>query len=384
MSNQKQAGGGPLGKIKIGNAIYPILIGLAVVGWMLWRDFNPEVFADIRFSWATVGWLCLAVFFMFGRDIGYIIRIRVLSGGQLSWLQSFRVIMLWEFTSAITPSAVGGTSVAIIYVHKEGISLGRSSAIVMLTSFLDEIYFIVMFPLLMLLVGVDRLFDITAHAGIVARGLMTFALVGYFLKLAFVCVLSYGLFVNPRGLKWMLLKIFKLRWLHRWYRAVERVGTDIVLSSHEIKRAGMEILVESLLFDFPVLEFAVSGSQCADYGLLLGQRPVPALCPATGDVDHDAGDAYSRRQRIRRIHLFDLLPRPDRGASGDAARCGNVDRGAVAVGDVLSLPGGGCDHLPALDQTEIRQQQVVNGPVPTCLRYRNALLNRLFMCCKGA
>lgn len=43
---------------------------------------------------------------------------------------------------------------------------------------------------------------------------MTFALVGYFLKLAFVCVLSYGLFVNPRGLKWMLLKIFKLRWLH--------------------------------------------------------------------------------------------------------------------------------------------------------------------------
>ena len=157
MSNQKQAGGGPLGKIKIGNAIYPILIGLAVVGWMLWRDFNPEVFADIRFSWATVGWLCLAVFFMFGRDIGYIIRIRVLSGGQLSWLQSFRVIMLWEFTSAITPSAVGGTSVAIIYVHKEGISLGRSSAIVMLTSFLDEIYFIVMFPLLMLLVGVDRL-----------------------------------------------------------------------------------------------------------------------------------------------------------------------------------------------------------------------------------
>ncbi|MFQ8806539.1 MAG: lysylphosphatidylglycerol synthase domain-containing protein [Alistipes indistinctus] len=169
MSNQKQAGGGPLGKIKIGNAIYPILIGLAVVGWMLWRDFNPEVFADIRFSGHGRMALSRGVF-MFGRDIGYIIRIRVLSGGQLSWLQSFRVIMLWEFTSAITPSAVGGTSVAIIYVHKEGISLGRSSAIVMLTSFLDEIYFIVMFPLLMLLVGVDRLFDDTTHAGIVARG----------------------------------------------------------------------------------------------------------------------------------------------------------------------------------------------------------------------
>lgn len=156
MSNQKQAGGGPLGKIKIGNAIYPILIGLAVVGWMLWRDFNPEVFADIRFSWATVGWLCLAVFFRFGRDIGYIIRIRVLSGGQLSWLQSFRVIMLWEFTSPspLLPSEVPAWR-SFTCTRRASVS-AASSAIVMLTSFLDEIYFIVMFPLLMLLVGVDR------------------------------------------------------------------------------------------------------------------------------------------------------------------------------------------------------------------------------------
>ena len=48
MSNQKQAGGGPLGKIKIGNAIYPILIGLGVVGYMLWRDFDPAVSRSVR------------------------------------------------------------------------------------------------------------------------------------------------------------------------------------------------------------------------------------------------------------------------------------------------------------------------------------------------
>ena len=94
MSNQKQAGGGPLGKIKIGNAIYPILIGLAVVGWMLWRDFNPEVFADIRFSWATVGWLCPAVSFMFGRDNGYIIRIRVII--SLCCFSSFSLAILYS------------------------------------------------------------------------------------------------------------------------------------------------------------------------------------------------------------------------------------------------------------------------------------------------
>ena len=228
---EKQA----IGKIKLRKAIYPVLIGLGVVGWMFYRDFDPAVFDNIRFSWATIFWLLMAVLFMFGRDIGYIIRIRVLSNGQLTWRQAFRIIMLWEFTSAITPSAVGGTSVAIIYVHKEGISVGRSSAIVMLTSFLDELYFIIMFPLMIFLVGMGNLFDITAESGMLAKGLMTFALVGYGLKFLWTLFLSYGLFINPRGLKWLLLNIFHWKPLRRWYRAVNTVGTDIIISSKEIR-----------------------------------------------------------------------------------------------------------------------------------------------------
>ena len=226
----------PLSKIRLSNAFYPILIGLGAVGYMLWKDFDIQVFSGITFSWHMVFWLVMAVVFMFGRDIGYIIRIRILSNNQLSWRQAFRVIMLWEFTSAITPSAVGGTSVAIIYVHKEGISVGRSSAIVMLTSFLDELYFIVMFPLLILIVGPSELFDVSTSSGVLTRSLMGIALTGYFLKLGFVLVLSYGRFVNPRGLKWLLLKVFKLKFLRRWYHAAGQTGTDIIRSSHEIRR----------------------------------------------------------------------------------------------------------------------------------------------------
>ncbi len=242
--------GSPLSKIRLSNAVYPILIGLAVVAYMFYRDFDPAVFRDLRVTGWTVFWLIVAVLFIMGRDVGYMIRIRVLSGGHLSWRQAFRVIMLWEFTSAITPSAVGGTSVAVIYVHKEGISVGRSSAIVMLTSFLDEIYFIVMFPLLMAIVGFDNLFDIVAGGGVVAKGLITFALVGYFLKLAYVLLLSYGLFYNPQGLKWLLMRIFRLRWLRRWYRAAYHVGEDIILSSYEIRRYGFRFWLKSGLATF--------------------------------------------------------------------------------------------------------------------------------------
>ena len=199
-----------MAKIKAGNAIYPILIGLGVVGWLIWRDFDPAVFDDAHFGWRTFFWLLLAVLFMVGRDLGYMIRIRVLSDGQLGWRSAFRVIMLWEFTSAVTPAAVGGTSVATIYVHKEGVNVGRATSIVMLTSLLDELYFLVIFPLVLLLAGFGGLFDLD-NPGVLTTSLMAFALAGYSAKLIWVVILSYGLFINPRGIKWLIIRIFRLR-----------------------------------------------------------------------------------------------------------------------------------------------------------------------------
>ena len=241
----------PVGKIRISNAIYPVAIGLAVVGWLFWREFDPGVFNNISFTWTTAFWIFMAVLCMAGRDLGYMIRIRILSGKELSWWQAFRVIVLWEFTSAITPSAVGGTSVAIVYVHKEGISVGRSSTIVMLTSFMDEVYFIVMFPLLVLAVGGGRLFDISAAAqNGLSMGLVSIAVIGYSLKLAYILVLSYGLFINPRGLKWLLLKIFKPQLLHRWYRNLNNVGTEIITGSKEIKKRDPGFWIKSFAATF--------------------------------------------------------------------------------------------------------------------------------------
>lgn len=228
----------PFAGIGAGRAVWPILFGLGVVAWMFVRDFEPGMFRGIRFTWASAAWLAVAVLCMFGRDLGYMIRIRVLSEGRLSWRQAFRIIMLWEFTSAVTPSAVGGTSVAVVYVHKEGISVGESTAIVMLTSFLDELYFLVMFPVMLLAVGGRQLFEITTASDGIATGLMTFALVGYGLKALWVAIMGYGLFFNPRGLKWVIVKIFGLRWLRRWRDGAIRAGDDIVACSARIRHNG--------------------------------------------------------------------------------------------------------------------------------------------------
>jgi len=227
-----------LKSLKLRRAFFPILIGLGVVVWMFVKEFNPDVFASIRFGWKAALWIGVALIMMALRDLGYMVRIRVLSDNDLSWKQSFNVIMLWEFTSAVTPSAIGGTSVAIFYVSKEGLSVGRSSAIVMATSFLDELYFIIMFPLVFFAVSGSSLFLIGEETGDIysfTNEFFYFAVVGYGLKLLYTLFVSYGLFINPRGLKWLLLWIFKLPILRKWRKEANKTGTDIVRSSSQLK-----------------------------------------------------------------------------------------------------------------------------------------------------
>ncbi|MDD2562776.1 MAG: lysylphosphatidylglycerol synthase transmembrane domain-containing protein [Salinivirgaceae bacterium] len=214
--------------------IYPIIIGLGVVGYLFWNEFNIDALKTLNYGIQTIFWLIVAFIFMGFRDFGYMIRLRVLTEKKFNWRQCFRVIMLWEFTSAVTPSAIGGTSIAILYVNKEGMSLGQSSAVVMATSFLDELYFILMFPLLILLVDSQLLF-LTVEKGFSFRNeFLLFATIGYSLKLLYTIALSYGLFYNPRGLKWLILQIFRLPIIRRWRYDAKNAGTEIVESSKEL------------------------------------------------------------------------------------------------------------------------------------------------------
>lgn len=227
----------PLSKIKISRIIYPIAIGLGVVGYLFYREFDPNVFSYISLTKWGVLWLLVSIALMVLRDLGYIIRLLILSEGSLTLRQAFRVIMLWEFTSAITPSVIGGTGVAIIYVNKEGIGIGRSSAIVMATSLLDELYFLIMFPLLLLIIKPSILFGIGGIEGEISfsNELFLFATIGYSLKLLYVLFLSYGLFINPRGLKWLLLMIFRLPILRKWKHGANEAGTEIIKNSKEYR-----------------------------------------------------------------------------------------------------------------------------------------------------
>ncbi len=87
-------------KVKPSKVFLPVLIGLGVVAYMFSKEFSLESFEALSFTKFTVFWLLISLLFMVLRDVGYMIRIKILSEQQLTWKQAFRIIMLWEFTSA--------------------------------------------------------------------------------------------------------------------------------------------------------------------------------------------------------------------------------------------------------------------------------------------
>lgn len=228
--------------------IWPILIGFIVIIYLLLKDFKPGTFDLIEFSWFSLIGIIIALLMMALRDFGYMARLRILTEKEFSWRKTFRIIMLWEFTSAVTPSAIGGTSFAILYLNKEGLSLGKSSAVVMATSFLDELYFIIMLPLILLILDWQQLLllDIE-NTSVLSSSLLLLVLGAYLIKLAYLIVLSYGLFKNPRGLKWLLLWIFKLPILRKWKQGANQTGTDIIESSKDLKNKSYKFWFKAFL-----------------------------------------------------------------------------------------------------------------------------------------
>lgn len=215
----------------------PILIGLAVAVFLFLRDFDRGIYSTIKWNPQSTFWLFSAIVLMAVRDFSYIFRIRLLTDWQFGWLQSFQVIMLWEFASSITPSMVGGSAIALYIVKKEGINMGRTTAIVMITAMLDEIFYILMVPLVILLAGSENLFVTEGkflffNADFGSKGIF---LIGYGFIVMLTCIITFGIFINPRWVKRFLIWAARFRVFRRWSKFAGRTGDEIITTSREMK-----------------------------------------------------------------------------------------------------------------------------------------------------
>ena len=222
---------------KFKRVIIPVLLGLGVVAFLVFRKFDPEPFYKINWTFYSSLWIFIAILLMVTRDVAYMYRIRLLTDKQLSWRHSFDVIMLWEFSSAVTPSVVAGAAPALYIITKEGISPGRATAIVMITALLDEFFYIVMVPIVILLAGTYLLFrSQTSYLFMNTQlGIQGIFIIGYVFIVVLTSIISYGVFFKPRGFKWILLKVFKIPFLRKWRIQAGQAGDDIITTSREMR-----------------------------------------------------------------------------------------------------------------------------------------------------
>lgn len=247
--------------------LLPVLIGLAVIGYLFWKEFDPHIFTSVSFSAKTTAFIAAAVLFMLGRDAGQIWRYRKISGNELSWWQATRVNILCEFTSAVTPSAVGGSSLIVVFLSKEGINAGRGTALMFASLFLDELFFVISIPILLISISIPDLFG---ENTILSKGIMNLFFVIYGLIVLWTLILYIGLFKRPEWIRNFFNAIFRHGILKRWNKQISELGNNLVTSSRAIGKKPFSFWLST----FGATSFAWISRYLVINALLLAFSPV--------------------------------------------------------------------------------------------------------------
>lgn len=222
----------------------PVLLGVGFVVAMMLLDDNLTVDKLLLISHAGGGSMFVALLIILCRDLGYIYRIRMLTGKQLSWLSSLYVIILWEFSSAVTPSVVGGTAVAIFILYKEGIKLGQAMAYAMLSAILDNMFFVIAAPIAILLSRGQAFPEIEAINLKFGGSLEVLFYISYSLIAIYTLFMGLALFSKPKAFKWLLIKVTSYGFMQRWRHGAINRGNEIVMASRQLKGKSWDYWVK--------------------------------------------------------------------------------------------------------------------------------------------
>lgn len=226
--------------------LLPVLIGAGVVVLMLWhesrKDNLAEVWHGIHFMWRT--WLCIGLgfLFMWGRDFGLTWRFRALTDRQLSWGKAYKVDFLCEFTSCVTPSAVGGSSLGMVFLNSQGIELGRATTLMVTTLFLDELFFVIFCPIVILLTPAKEIF--ASDGGAFSHGIKFTFWIVYAILAIWTFILFTGIIWKPEWMRKLLLSLSKWKWLKKWSANLVELGENMTATSIELRKKPFRFWLE--------------------------------------------------------------------------------------------------------------------------------------------
>lgn len=224
--------------------LIPVAIGIAVVAWLFSREFSIEQWLAIPWSLRTFGAIALGALCLCGREWGMMWRFRTLSDRHLSWRKSLKVTMQCEFTSAITPTTAGGSTLSMLFLNRQGIPLGRATIITMILLMLDELFIVVACPIIFLLLPGHSIFGF--DPGTFSTGVRLAFWIVYGGVCAVTLVLFLGAFVLQHRIAALISKIFRFKPLRRWQQQAAETGQAMIQAGHDLRSRPLRWWAEAM------------------------------------------------------------------------------------------------------------------------------------------
>jgi len=186
-------------------------------------------------------------------------------------------------------------------LYKEKLTMGKSTAIVFITIFLDEVFYLLILPLVLLFIGFDKIFEPIRNLGnYTGDGLIGIFWIAYFAIFAYTIFLALALFIRPEGTNRIIKKLTFTRLFKRWKRRGINLANELLISSREFTNKSWSFwlwtwiaTVVAWMGRYLVL---CGGCFCCFRNELCRSRA--GLCKGSSDVYCDAGIAYTRRFRL--------------------------------------------------------------------------------------
>ena len=227
--------------------LWPIALSLLALGAVAAFTFKPSsfwTFASQANPWLLFG-ACLVtgVRVFFG---GW--RFEFVSRGRLGLAEGVRGQLAWDFLSNLTPTAIGGGPVAIVYMARDqNIPAGEASAFMLFSMVLDQIWFALSIPLLL---AASSFFDIfPAAAGGLGHWTFFTAFAGL---LIWAVIFTYATLFRPHLLRRLAGWVFSIRPLRRFRHRVIREATRFAERAHLLREESLGFYVKSFLLTIGV------------------------------------------------------------------------------------------------------------------------------------
>lgn len=221
--------------MRLSRMLIPVALGVAAVGYLFYLHFDPEQFRTIQWTGAAFFWIGIAFLLLVARHFFIAYRLYSITHGKFTYRKCLKLIVLWEFSGALTPTSKGGPFVMLFVLTREKLPAGRTAAAVFYTMVCDSGFFVLTLPVWLLIYGPPMLYPGMASYKDVGLASGAF-FVTYALMVVYWIVLVFLLMLRPQVAQRALFWLAGRRWLKRWSAKLHRLGDEFELAAAEIRQ----------------------------------------------------------------------------------------------------------------------------------------------------